>query len=198
MTAFNNLYKDFLFNKHILVAEKASDHPFEVEVSLAAIYNVSITEGAKLLHPDHLEFFKGKLRTNMTVPEPFYRGFPQSINNLTNLQIIFDQIYNYTVTYGEDEWDHDLHSIFETEEDLKRTVFKENCEIVEFKVVSEFVAITMIRQAVTDLLSSTRPLNEQQYELVKTYISTYGKPVRKIINKNTAIKLAIDLKTPCW
>lgn len=192
MTKFENIYKDFLFNKHILVADVTPKSQFEVQVSLAKIYNVKITEGADLLNPEHLEIFKGKLRTNITVPEAFYRGFPESVYSLTPIQRLVDQMYSYVRTYGLGEWDVARHSIFEDEK-IQRQAFKEDCDIVEFKVVELKEAETLIKEAVSDFLRSTRPLNDDQYALVKHYISVNGVPCN-IASKNTTIKLVADLR----
>ena len=57
------IYLDHLFEKHILVAvrEHAQNHPFEVVYSLAALFNIRITEGEKLAQEGMIPYVSEKL-----------------------------------------------------------------------------------------------------------------------------------------
>ena len=82
----NTIYKNYLFNKHYLIAENAAEaveNQFETLFALANLFNIRITEGEKLVTRDMISFVAEQLGEN--VPEPFYRGFPESVRELSQL-----------------------------------------------------------------------------------------------------------------
>ena len=93
-----SIYKDYLFNKHILVNEKPEEYVLETLVAMANLFGVRITEGQELASHNMIEYLSDKLGVN--VPEPFYRGFPESVKKLTPDELHFDQLVHYSVTYG--------------------------------------------------------------------------------------------------
>ena len=97
-----NVFKEFLFAKHILVGDQPiapsaeimveTNEParvgaqvFETIFSLAKLLNIKITSGHELASPDMIAFAQKQRGVN--VPEPFYRGFPQSVRELTPEQL---------------------------------------------------------------------------------------------------------------
>ena len=135
-----NIYKDYLFEKHLLVSEGNADNAenqFETLFALANLFNIRITEGEKLVQEHMIKYVASQLGEN--VPEPFYRGFPQSVRELSSDQLLFDQMVHYAVTYGFGNFSEAGHSLFE--ENFERTAFKENAEIKEFRIITEDVEI---------------------------------------------------------
>ncbi|MBO4910147.1 MAG: hypothetical protein J5476_12795 [Lachnospiraceae bacterium] len=163
-----NEYKNYLFDKHILVNEG------NVEAML--------------------KFIEERLDVN--VSEPFYKNFPQSVKTMTPDQLILDQIVHYARTYGLGDFSEPGHSIFEGE--AERTEFNESVEDSGFRAVSEEEAYDLLAGYVNDLLAGTRPLSDVQFELVKNYIEDFKLVPKKIASKNTAVKLLISLRDPMF
>lgn len=131
-------------------------------------------------------------RLGENVPEPFYRGFPQSVRNLSAEELLFDQLIHYFNTYGLGNFDEPGHSVFE--KDFERASFQEDTEEQEFMIQTEEEAEDTIRTMVNDLLSGSRPLNERQYMLVLTFICDHMENIPDIASKNTCVRLLIDTK----
>ena len=185
------LYKDYLFQKHILVSETGEDdNAFEVVFSLANLFGIRIVSGEKLAETDMISYVSEQLGEN--VPEPFYKGFPESVRALTEEQLIFDQMLHYFRTYGMGDFSEAGHSIFE--EQFERTAFKENIKVKEFTILPASDADKKLEEIVSNLLAGTRPLSEQQYNLICHYIVDYNYLPSKIASKNTAVRLLLDLR----
>ena len=185
------LYKDYLFQKHILVSETGEDNSaFEVVFSLANLFGIRIVSGEKLAETAMISYVSEQLGEN--VPEPFYRGFPESVRALTKEQLLFDQMLHYFRTYGMGDFSEAGHSIFE--EQFQRTAFKENIRIKEFSILPASDADKKLEQIVSGLLAGTRPLSEQQYNLICHYIVDYNYLPSKIASKNTTVRLLLDLR----
>ena len=188
-----NIYKDYLFEKHFLVSEgntESAVNQFETLFALAHLFNIRIIEGEKLVQDYMIKYAASRLGEN--VPEPFYRGFPQSVRELSPDQLLFDQMVHYAVTYGFGNFSEAGHSLFE--ENFERTAFKENAEIKEFSIITEEEAVSVLAEMVDNLMAGTRPLSDEQYELVKSYIIEYDFSVSDIASKNTSIKLLLDTR----
>ena len=185
-----SIYRDYLFNKNILVANGTDENKFEILFSIANIFNVRIKKGAELIDMSALKFLQEKIPDKIT--QAFYRGFPESVRSLTKEQLVFDQLYHYFETYGLNNFEGNAaHSLFE--EQFERTAFKESTSIVDFEVVNDEQGLALIWQYVADLLCSTRPLSEGMYDLVKTAIGD-GFEAGEIASRDTAIKLLLDTK----
>jgi hypothetical protein len=126
------------------------------------------------------------------VPEPFYKGFPESVRKLTPEKLLFDQLVHYSITYGFGDFSEAGHSLFE--ENFERTAFKENADIKDFKIITEDEAVSMLAEIVNNLLAGSRPLSESQYNLVREYIADYDFSPEDIASKNTAVKLLMDTR----
>ena len=181
-----------LFEKHILVCDRDvnEENGFEVLFTLANMFNIRIDKGAKYAQRGMINFVSKQLGKD--VPEPFYRGFPESVRKLSKDQLLFDQLFHYTVTYGIGDFSEAGQSLFE--ENFDRIAFKENAEIKVFSIVTEEEAIGMLTQMTDELLLSTRPLSDSQYELVKDFICETSYEVKEIASKNTCIRLLVDLR----
>ena len=187
-----NIYNNYLFQKHILVSEGSisSEDVFPTLFSMASLFNVKIISGEKLAQPSMIRTLAANIGQN--VPEPFYRGFPQSVRELSSNQRLFDQFVHYVKTYGFNMFDEAGHSVLE--KSLTRLAFKENTELKEFTIVSEIEAVNILGEIVEDLLKSTRPINDDQYALVLTFIHDFDYKITNCASKNTAIKLLLDTR----
>lgn len=183
------IYIDYLFEKHLMVSEgEESKNPLETLFALANLFNIRIVKGDKLVRDYMIRVAADQLGEN--VPEPFYRGFPQSVRQLTSDQLLFDQMIHYITTYGLGNFSEAGHSLFE--EQFERTAFKEGADIKEFTIVTKEEAEAILSESVNNLLAGTRPLSDEQYELVKTYIIDYGFNAEYIASKNTCVRLLMD------
>ena len=163
---------------------------FDILFSLAHFFNIRIVRGRKLVQRDMIRLAQVKL--GMHVPEPFYKGFPASVRQLSRDQLIFDQLVHYAVTYGLGDFSAAGHSIFEDQ--FERTAFQENADITDYEVITEDEAVSMITEAVGNLLAGTRPLNAEQYQLVWDYIEDYDYVPDRITSKDTCVKLLLDTR----
>ena len=185
------IFKDFLFSKHILVAERYGDsNTFEILYSIANLFNIRIKEGQELVERGMIEYISNMIGKN--VPEPFYKGFPESVRKLTSDKLLFDQMVHYSITYGFGKFDEAGHSVLE--EYMDRTVFSEKTETKDFIVLPELESLKRIQAAVDDMSSSTRPLSQQQYEVVRAFADKIHYYPQKIASKNLAIRLLNDVR----
>lgn len=187
-----DIYKDYLFEKHILVSEETTEekHMFEVLFAMAHFFGVRITKGKELVHCEMIRELSKRLGEN--VPEPFYRGFPESVRNLSADELLLDQLLHYFHTYGLEIFDEAGHSAFEKA--FERTTFRENTDVQEFVIQTEAEAKDTVYTIVKQLLSGSRPLSERQYALVHAFVCDDVCDLPDIASKNTLIRLLIDTK----
>ena len=186
-------FNNFLFTKHIFVAGKEpSSHATAALIALASEFSIRITKGAELADEDMIRTAARNL--GRYVPESFYRGFPESVRELTSDQILFDQLMHYTSTYGLGHFDRAGHSVLETVYD--RIDFEEHTEVKDFEILTEEEATEKLKELFRDLLSGNRPLNPDMYFLVACAWTAYGKDILPewIPCKDTVIRLLYGSK----
>ena len=184
------LLKKYLFTKHVLVNDAGEgENAAEVLYTLAVTFAIRVTDGAELAHPDMIRLAAKELGTK--VPEPFYRGFPDTVRDLSPEQRIFDQFVHYTMTYGFGLTDREWHSMFETEEAIAaaRPPFAEAGVRKDFRILTEKQAADELRTIAGNLLAGTRPLSDADFEALVAAIKAYDIPVTRCASKNTALKL---------
>ena len=197
-TEMRRYFRDYLFQKHILVAERKDlperqeDEAFAVLFALASLFGVRITEGEQLATRAMISFVSQQLGEN--VPEPFYRGFPESVRELCAEELLYDQLLHYIRTYGLGDFSEAGHSVYE--ETFERTAFREGVQVKNFVILDEDGAERKMAQLTEDLLAGTRPLSEQQYAVVLHYLEDFGYQPPRIASKNTAVRLLLDLRDP--
>ena len=187
------IYQSTLFDKRILVAERDAEpeqDAFAVVYALAELFSIRIVSGEELAQRRMLRFAAEQL--GKEVPEPFYRGFPESVKSLTADQRLLDQIVHYTVTYGFGLFGRAGHSLLENV--LERKAFQEKTEPQDFTIVSEDEAEALLRRSAEDLLQSSRPLNERQYQLLRAVLEDYPFEIKRCASKNTAVRLLADTR----
>lgn len=131
-------------------------------------------------------------RLGENVPEPFYRGFPESVRNLSTDELLLDQLLHYFHTYGLGNFDE--QDILYLKERLNVRLFRENTDVQEFMIQTETEAEDTIRTIVKQLLSGSRPLSERQYALVHAFVCDDVCDLPDVASKNTLIRLLIDTK----
>ena len=190
----NRIFVAYLFNHHFLVNQpkEITENGAETRLSLANLFNIRITGGAELLQPVMIRTASEIIGVN--VPSAFYRGFPESVRNLSVAELLIDQLLHYYNTYGQDNFDEAGHSVFE--EEVERKVFDEKTPVKDFAVLTEAEAIEKLKEYTQDLLSGSRPLSDEQYDLVLTFIREYQYVPETIASKNTAMRLLIDSRDP--
>lgn len=196
-----DVFKEYLFQKHILVndspifyaSSKAQNQAtFATVVALAKMFSIRIQEGTEKVSESMIDDAAKYL--GEYVPEPFYRGFPNSVRELTKEQLFYDQLLHYTETYGMG-WFHEAgHSV--VEEAYERIGFNEHTEPRDFTVLSEHEAEECLQEFVRTLLSGNRPLNIDQFMVVQAAIQDFHHDVLPewIFCKDTAIRLLYDFK----
>ena len=94
------LFKNYLFTKHILVAETKPDaeESFNTLVALKNKLGINIVKGMEYASSKMIEYAANEL--GEYIPAPFYRGFPETVRSLTTNELLFDQRFHYFTTYG--------------------------------------------------------------------------------------------------
>ena len=187
-----DLFKTYLFRHNILVNESVqkSGNVFEIRCALAKLFDIRITSGEALLQKEMISF--AAVQLGQHVPEPFYRGFPESVRQLLPEQLLFDQILHYAKTYGMGMVDEAGHSVMERY--IERSVFQEETQVKDFVVLSEEEAKDRLAGYAESLLQSTRPLSDDKFAFLAGYLREYDFELVSCASKNTAIRLLLDLR----
>ncbi len=186
-----DIFKEYLFAKRILVSDAGPEEkPFEVAFSLANLLGIRVTAGAEHLHRDMIRFAEKQL--GASVPEPFYRSFPDGVRELSPDKLLFDQMVHYSVTYGFGNFSAPGHSLLE--EPFERLAFKEKAEVRDFRVLTEAEAKEEIARSVQDLARSTRPLNEKHFGVLEEYVREHGSGDLSVSSKDTSVRLLLSLR----
>ncbi len=187
----SQIFEDALFAKHILVNKSGQkENTMETLFSLANLFNIRITSGQELATEDMIRTAARCIGRN--VPNAFYLGFPQSVRELAPEALLFDQLVHYWHSYVLGDLSEAGVSLLE--EQFERTAFREKTQIKDFSIVSEAQAWDMVEAMVEDLLSSTRPLSESQYELIREYVVKYRYEPENCASKDTAVKLLLETR----
>ncbi|MBQ7308022.1 MAG: hypothetical protein IJW82_05800, partial [Clostridia bacterium] len=187
-----DIFKKYLFEKHILVNDFDSEpeNSFEVLFTFANKLNIKIVKGQELADLRLFKFAAEEIGIN--VPEPFYRGFPKSVRALSKEELLFDQLLHYTVTYGLGNFSEAGHSLFE--ETMEKIAFKESTKIKEFIIVNKEDGEKELERLMNNLLLSSRPISAIQYLLLRNYLTTTKMTIEKCNCKDTLVQLLIDTK----
>lgn len=185
------VFHDYLFTQHLLVSDgQTGEHTFESLYALADLFNIRILSGEKLADQNMIRTAERNLGLN--VPRAFYAGFPQSVRAMSPDQRLFDQLLHYFIAWvGGDEAPAGVSLL---EPPVERLPFKESTETRDFTIVSEEEAAARLAQMVQELLCSTRPLSESQYDLVLAYIREFDYIPAECASKDTAVQLLLDTR----
>lgn len=185
-------FKDYLFNHQLLVSETAENNYNNAEAieMVGKFFNIRIVSGQELFDKTMIPFIGRNL--GVFVPEPFYKGFPESVLSLSKDELFFDQLIHYCRTYGYGDFSQAGHSLFEG--DISRAPFKEESEPKKLVVISEAQAETKLKEYAENLFMSTRPLSDSQFTFVCQYIEEYDYQVKKCPSKNLVIRLLLKYR----
>lgn len=187
-----NIYKEYLFDKHILVNDTGKDekNAFSSIFALANKLGIEITEGYELATLEVFNFAATSI--GMFIPEPFYRGFPETVRKLSTEEKLFDQLYHYFNTYRLGNFEEPGHSVFE--QDFERAAFQEGYTKSSFIIVEETVAEVKLKEFCSDLVKSTRPLSCSQFDMLAEYMKDYSYSPTEFASKDTVIRLIVNTK----
>ena len=164
------VYIDYLFNKNFFVAQNnGHSNQTSIWISLAKLFNIEVQDHFELLEPEMIQTAEDNL--GIDVPEPFYRGFPESVKQLTPDELLIDQVFHYMTTYGMGDFSETRHSIFEKE--IKRKVFDEEAEIKKFSILTESEAVDKIAEYTDQLLKTGFDLPDTIVRIFLVQINKY-------------------------
>ena len=184
------IFLEYFFDHHYLVspAEAPGGNIPELRFALARLFAIRITSGAELLRFEMIPMVSELI--GMDVPEPFYRGFPDSIRDLSVPELVIDQYLHYYRTYGQGDFSEAGHSVFEKE--IEPKCFREKAEVREFAVISESEALSKLQEFAEGLLAGTRPLSGDQYDFLLEFLDEYHYKPQNCASKSTAFQLLAD------
>lgn len=192
----DHVLEDYLFSRGYFVAApssaEAEGHPIEALVALAHFAEIRITKNPELASVNMVEVAHRNLGCD--VPAPFYRGFPETVRELSPHALLFDQLIHYYITYGLRIFSHAGHSLFER--DYERVAFAEGVEPKNLAIITADEAKELLARDVRALLASTRPLNDVNYTVVRHFLTSVGWPMVSCACKDTACRLLLDLRDP--
>ena len=199
----DSLFINYLYTKRILVNERIKDEKtaaeengisaeeqFALLFSLANLFGIKIVQGAELINHEILKVVDKYEFVN--VPEPFYKGFPESVKKLTEDELLYDQLLHYYITYGLGNFSSDGHSVFE--KDFERIAFKEDVPVLEFSIVTEKRAEELLKEYAYNMLQGTRPIELYRMMVLERIILDYDLKVERIASKNNAVYLLNDTR----
>ena len=179
-----------LNNKHIVLQNGEGKNQVEALYYLASRFGVIITKGEEFANIELVDQIATVLGN--VVPDPFYRGFPESVHKLSKAEVVLDQLLHYAQTYGLGNFDEAGHSLFEPE--VKRLAMKEKTEPIPFKIVSEDEAWYEVEVIINNLCASTRPLNADNRELLIAWIKEDKATLPTIASKTARIELSAEFR----
>lgn len=193
------IFEDYLFSHGYFVADAPSgaspeaeaiaEHAAEALAALAHFAAIRITAHPERANLDMLRIAQRNLGSD--VPEAFYRGFPASVRDLSIAELLLDQLLHYFRTYGCGDFSEAGHSLFE--EVYERAEFTEEVEPKDFAIITQDEAEALLMRMAEGFLASTRPLNDANYQLLRSYLGTHpGFTVERCASKDTAVRLIID------
>lgn len=192
-----DLYKNYLFTKHILVSETNEQpaDPFPVLVALGQKFGIRIHKHPELASEQMIREAEREL--GIIVPEPFYRGFPRTVREMTPDELLFDQLLHYTHTYGCGWFEDPGHSVFEGKAaEIERVIYNEHIQPKDFDILPAIEAVDALKESITDLMGSNRPLNECQLDLIREGWKDFGKDIlpKFMPCKDTVIFMLYEFK----
>jgi len=185
------IYREFLFEKGLLIGRENPRNPFETLFFLASSFGIEITKGQEKCDRDLVPFAAKML--GQKVPLPFYKGFPESVRELSSDALLLDQLISYYETYGLGDFSSPRHSLFE--KDFRRLAFKEKVAPKPFEVIAEEEAEGLIKEIVLSSFRNTRPLPERVFDVVAAYMDDNpGFFPQTVASKDLAMRLLLRFR----
>ena len=187
--------KTLLFNKKYLVADGKPENRkgcFETVYALRRLLGIRITSGEELAEPYMIDFASSII--GVRVSEAFYRGFPNSVRELSPDKKLFDQFVHYSMTYGFGMFENTGHSVMEEYEG--RSEFTEATEDKCFDIIDEEKAVSILREYVENILSGTRPARDIDIYTICCFVEEYDYKIPYCASMHTAVTLIRELRKP--
>ncbi|MBR3316171.1 MAG: hypothetical protein IKG18_18780 [Atopobiaceae bacterium] len=191
------IFEDYLFAQGYFAADEfatGEDQAETVVASLIALWNyarIRIIAHPELANSRMISVAQRNL--GFKVPLPFYRDFPDSVLGLSYNERLADQLMHYYRTYCLGDFSHAGRSMLEAR--YERLAFAEDVEPKKLAIITPAEADELLKSAVEGFLSSTRPLNAKDQELVEAYVtSNPAFPVVHCACKDTAIRLILNTR----
>lgn len=184
-------FKDYLFNKLIVVSK--GENPDKENASLLCTalmvkFGYNVVKGNYMMDEEVFSFINDSLYYSPA--EPFYRGFPESVKKLFPEELLFNQLLSYYKTYGLEDFSQIQHALIE-EGPVEKIALYKRYTTKNIIILSEEEAKNKLNEIISDMCKGTRPLNNENYDLLKEYILEYNN-IPEIASKNTLIKLLVD------
>ncbi|MBE6754009.1 MAG: hypothetical protein E7559_06650 [Ruminococcaceae bacterium] len=188
------IFSDYLFSKNYFVSkgQTESSDTFELLFSLASLFGIRIIKGAEMLDKSHI--LDASYSLGHYVPEPFYRGFPESVRELSSEQKLYDQTLHYFHTYGMGWFDEAGHSMMER--CIDRAKFSEHTEMRDFSVITAKEAQEILVRDAQSMMASSRPLSDYHFNLLCAIFVEYGIESFRCASKNLAVRLLLNFRNP--
>lgn len=188
-------FKDCLFNKLIVVSK--GENPDKENASLLCTalmvkFGYNVVKGNYMMDEEVFSFINDSLYYSPA--EPFYRGFPESVKKLFPEELLFNQLLSYYKTYGLEDFSQIQHALIE-EGPVEKIALYKRYTTKNIIILSEEEAKNKLDEIISDMCKGTRPLNNENYDLLKEYILEYNN-IPEIASKNTLIKLLVDTENP--
>lgn len=174
------LFRNKLIEKGILVGEANSDY-IEANYLLYNKCNVIVEDGYKNVTLENVKEMEKALGINTATP--FYKNFPESVKQMTDLELFVDQILHYIGLADK--------SVFEKEVDGKVAVDVKKCLATKktFNCVAEKEAVKELDNIVQAMLSVSRPLSDDDIDFLTSVIEEYDFVVTNVKSKTNLVKL---------
>lgn len=187
--------EDALFRHGYLTGdgEAGTDGWAVAAIALADVFGQRVTGDVTRLDDSSVRCAERNL--GLHVPEPFYRGFPESVLGLSVEERIIDQLLHYFSTYGTGDFSGEAgHSVFENADYnglFKRHALDEEHLRPAKAVVSRKEANELVASWVTDILGSRRPAAAEELALAFAVLSSDPDfQVERVACRETLVYLA--------
>ena len=183
--------RKYLFSKGFLVGEKDAPNSFEVVFTLAKRFAIEITDGHSLACKSLIKDAADCL--GEYVYPPFYKGFPQSVRELSKEALVYDQLLHYYYRSLGIERDEAKHSLFERE--FERLAYEEDEVKKPFVILTEEQAQKRLEGYFDDMMASTRPLSKEQLQVINVCVTEMGYKITKCNSKENIVSLLLLTKS---
>ena len=193
-------FKYYLFKRNILVRDSTDTDILDDEdtslwcSALMLKFGYNVVSGKKNMTSKVFAYVGNML--NVNIPAPFYHGFPESVKELTDDEILFDRLLSYYKTYGLNDFSEPVHSVLE-DNPVERVALLKSLRTVNVEVVNEEQAEAKLNTIVINILKQSRPLSNDDFNFVLDYMKNYSFVMpEKIGSKDTVIKLLVNFREP--